>query len=122
MRALRSQLGVCSWVAVFALALQLALSFGHIHPSDLFPGGTRDGAATSHVAGDPGPSGPAGQADHDAPCSICAAMALTGSLVVPQPPTVGVPMALEVPWSPDVAVVPAAGGPHRQFQARAPPA
>jgi hypothetical protein len=110
-------------LGLFALLLQLALSFGHIHPEDLLPqsfAGHADrvvgrtelpaGGQDRHVPGTP----------HD-DCPICAVMHLAGTIVIPDAPTLALPTQF-------ITVSFSAGGvsfisiPRRlPFQTRAPP-
>ena|SRR6516165_5274751 len=113
----RSRLSSC--IALFALALQLVLTFGHVH-LDRAAG---NAAASIELSADSTPSPdskdtPDG-ADHY--CAVCALIHLGGTLVLAEAPALSVPVALEG-WTPptapnSVAVVstPAA------FAARAPP-
>ena len=112
-----------AWLALFALWLQLGLSFGHTHPEDFFGlGGDKQAQLTAtHMA----PGAPAGaMADvlgHEATCSICASISLAGTVIVPVPPVVA-PARFERGAPPplyDHAVV--ARPSHLLFQTRAPP-
>ncbi len=118
MRWVRQTRRFGGWLALFALALQLTLSFGHMHAEDFAPAAIQ----TSTAAGDDGGA----PADHDHglghhDCDICATMAMLASLVVPLPPSVALPAYSRF-------IVLAETGPQivfgfvpRQFQARAPP-
>jgi hypothetical protein len=115
MRWVRQTRRFGSWLALFALALQLTLSFGHMHAEDFAPAATQ----TSTTAGDAGTAEDHGLGHHD--CDICANMAMLASLVVPLPPSVALPACSQF-------IVLAETGPQivfgfvpRQFQARAPP-
>ena len=69
-----------SWAAVFALALQLALSFGHIHAEDF-----QDRWSATAWSSQPNPNSPDNDdrgPGHDF-CAICAALNLTSSSVLP---------------------------------------
>jgi hypothetical protein len=106
-----------SVLALAALALQLALSFGHIHAEDFAPASVQASSQAAHGSGTP--ADPDGDDHHG--CAICATIALLGTLVVPAPPVVALP--------PDRALIVAAeiqrqiplAAPPRLFQARAPP-
>jgi hypothetical protein len=83
-------------LGLFALAVQLILSFGHIHPQDvvppsvfaaapitlLFPGAKISSVAAEHRA-------PNGLPDDD--CPTCMAMHITASGLLPAPPFVVLP-------------------------------
>jgi|HubBroStandDraft_1064217.scaffolds.fasta_scaffold28817_2 hypothetical protein len=111
-----------AWLALFALWLQLALSFGHYHAEDFAGLGAPSTADVVHAA--PLPSSPFNPLSegvaHEA-CAICASMALADSLVLPDPVRVATrPLR---GWrslaTPEAFVL--AGTPHRLFQTRAPP-
>ncbi|HXQ50215.1 MAG TPA: hypothetical protein VN802_03905 [Stellaceae bacterium] len=108
-------------LALAALALQLVLSFGHIHPGDIF----RPGASTLAGAVTPAPSTPQPQPptlpDHDG-CAICASMAMAASSALPAPvlllpPSLTGRASQPLPLPPIVA-----SAPRPPFQTRAPPA
>src|SRR5215469_15048719 len=119
MRGLGGKRGPCTVLALFALAIQLVLSFGHIHKRDLFAGWHEDGPATWKLARSPSPELPAQPADHEDICSICATLALAGSLVLPKQPTIVLPTAQPEPWLCDGVPVIAATAGRLPFQARA---
>jgi hypothetical protein len=109
-------------LGLFALLLQLALSFGHVHPEDLLGASAAD---IAEVAGKAPPASPdqdrhAPGAPHD-DCPICAVMHLAGTIVLPTPPALALPAQFTVAiFSTDdfVAVVVPRRPP---FQTRAPP-
>jgi len=115
-----------SWAALFALAIQLALSFGHVH---LGGGDPRSWAPlVPRWAAEPPPAlpdAPAVPASHkpaglaDDLCIICSAMQL--AYTVAASPSVPLPAAVSqilLDSSSDFAI---AASPHRPFRARAPP-
>jgi hypothetical protein len=115
-RAKRSPSG---YLALFALALQLALSFGHVHLDELAPG--RSAAASAQNASDAGtPSGTV--PDRDEGCAICAIIGLSGSVLIPDAPTLVFAGAQHAAFFPDVAAILVSDHTRTQFQARAPPA
>src|SRR6266478_4091261 len=86
MRWFRSNRGGVAWLAFFALACQLLLSFGHIHVGK-FSGGSAAWAAadTGNAAVDvprslpqKSPTGLSGDF-----CAICATISIAGTLIVP---------------------------------------
>jgi hypothetical protein len=112
-----------AWLAVFALAFQLVLAFGHVH---LAKSGTAlDLAALAEVGNlsadnsSPAPhKKPSGLGN--ALCAICASMHLASTLITPVAPAVALPV-LAVPhlrWSP--AIDPAWFD-RTAFDARGPP-
>jgi hypothetical protein len=109
-------------LALLALALQLLLSFGHVHARDLL---SAEGAAThavnvqqnGHV-----PAPPAKRSnDADDICAICALFELVSSSVVATPPPIALPSpARLIVWR--IALDSSAPPPlRRPFGARAPP-
>src|SRR4051812_49145888 len=87
MRALRTQMRFGGWLALFALGLQLTLSFGHIHAEDF---------AAANVAAAPSQSAPQNtpadrhDGDHDG-CAICAVMHMAATSLLPGAPSVALP-------------------------------
>lgn len=67
-------------LALFALALQLALSFGHIHAEDLIAPASLATASANETA----PADHRSSLDHDG-CAICATVHLAGTLLLPSP-------------------------------------
>ena len=112
-----------AWLALFALWLQLGLSFGHTHPEDFFGLGGKQQAQLTAAHTAPGaPAGPMSDVlRHEATCAICASIALASTVIVPVPPVVA-PARFERGAPPplyDHAVV--TRPPHLLFQTRAPP-
>jgi hypothetical protein len=109
-------------LGLFALLLQLSLSFGHIHPDDLLPRSLA--GVADHVAGkaQPPAKNPDGQspASHD-DCPICAVMHLAGTIVLPGAPTLSLPTQFTPTYfaARDFAYVSVAR--RLPFQIRAPP-
>jgi hypothetical protein len=91
-------------LALFALMLQLILSFGHIHADDLLPL-----AASGNVVLDRGQSA----TDHDDQlpghahddCPICSVMYLAGTVVVPSSPVLSSPLQFVVTQFPPESTV-----------------
>jgi hypothetical protein len=81
-----------SWLALIALAFQLAVSFGHVHldgvrmDSKAAAVGRPTYAAQSLPAQQPG--------DKDDYCAICASLYLAANSFVPLPPPLPVPLPL----------------------------
>lgn len=83
-------------LGLFALAVQLILSFGHIHPQDVLPPSALAAASTTLLF--PGAKLSSVPAQHRAPnglphddCPICMAMHMTASGLLPTPPFVVLP-------------------------------
>jgi hypothetical protein len=108
---------------MFALAVQMVLSFGHMHRDDL---GLPPLAAAGAVASDAtrAPAHPAEQDHHPASddyCPICAGMALVATAIPPLPPVIFEPAPIRhirPAETPVHRLLPQVGSP---FQARAPP-
>ena len=116
----RRRLRFGSWLALAALAIQLALSFGHIHADDFAT--TFDIPATADA--DQGPGNPSepdhhGLGHHD--CDICATIALFATLVIPSPPVLAVVTAHSAAPHVVVDTRRQITATCRPFQARAPP-
>ena len=121
MRWFRTHIGLGSRLALFALAVQLVLSFSHVHIGKIAP-------ASSHAAitvaqapdrgGGPSPKPPTGADDF---CAICATISLLASSVVPTASSVLPPVAAEHRWLTNYASARVSAHPVVLFQARAPP-
>ena len=119
----RSRLG--SYLALFALAFQFAVSFGHVHLDHLAPTLTGATALTGALpSGDEGStsSNPTGHENRaDDLCPICTLIHLAGTLVPAGVPSLPLPrilggLRLEAAVAFDLAASQSA-----LFQARAPP-
>jgi hypothetical protein len=111
-----------AWLALVALWLQLALSFGHYHAEDFAGLGRPSSAELVKAAPLPGsPANPFSEALGHEACAICASMALADGLVLPDPVRVAAPSlrGCGSRATPEAFVL--AGTPYRLFQTRAPP-
>jgi len=114
MTPLRLHAKKLSLVALFALALQIGLSFGHIH---------LEAFRTAQAVSLSPTSAPDDSRDDDrqAPCDICATMAMAQTLVDAVPPALPIPVAFDhVDFKPGKTAVPHDGR-WIVFQSRAPP-
>jgi hypothetical protein len=122
----RSNGGRVAWLAFFALACQLALTFGHVH----FGKADAISAAPAAVSADAtkGPAGAPSWPSQKTPtglsrdlCAVCNNISLASSLVLPVSPAVIPPVSfIQGPhWSP-AAIEPALRD-HFHFDARGPP-
>ena len=125
MRWFRSRSRLGAYLALFALAFQLAVSFGHVHLEHFTPpsAGASALAGAQPSADDPtAPSKPAGR-EHPADdhCPICTLIHLAGALVPAEAPSLPLPtvfgrlrleLAAEFDLTPSHAAL---------FRARAPP-
>jgi hypothetical protein len=105
-----------SWLALAALALQLALSFGHIH---------LEGVARAHwgnaaVATSTASTDPADPGDDDY-CAICATIYLAANSFVPQAPILPVPAVSRSATHTDRVAIIVIAPRRTPFQSRAPP-
>ena len=76
-------------LALFALAVQLGLSFGHTHANVAVAGISASGSQSQATP----------DADHDQDvhrdlCAICATIAMASSLVASGPPSLALPLAI----------------------------
>jgi hypothetical protein len=120
----RSNRGVVAWWALFALACQLVLSFGHVHASKFDSSSLVSAAVeTGHAPADGPPSSPEknpiGLAGDF--CAICASINLAGTLILPILAIILTPRLFTeiLPWS--LAASEPASFDHRPFSARGPP-
>ena len=120
----RSKWGSC--LALFALALQLALTFGHVHlersapiSADKFTIAGTDASSRAHNP----PADPTDRHDRaDDRCSICTLIHLANTLVLAEPPSLPLPDVFERLPS-EAALAFDFPTPQRAlFAARAPPA
>jgi hypothetical protein len=95
----RTHLKLVSCVALFALAFQLVVSFGHVH-LDALASATKI-ETTDNSA--PSPAGHDGPESADHCCAICALIHLAGAVALADPPAIPLPLAFER-WRPDAAV------------------
>ncbi|CCD99299.1 DUF2946 family protein [Bradyrhizobium sp. STM 3809] len=116
----RANIRDVSRLALFALLLQFALAFGHVHGS---AGQAADGGITvaeRHTGPAPASQDPDQQPAADS-CAICAVMAMAQSILLSPPPALDLPTAVDIrplktiAESFDVVVIGTA------FQPRAPP-
>jgi len=123
MRWIRANRRFGSQLALFALAVQLVLSFGHIHREDIY-GPVRASAAAAAV-----PAADKSQAPADRPakhsddyCAICASIALLSTSFVAAPPQLPLPFASHAVDQVDRVAVVFIAPRRAPFQSRAPPA
>jgi hypothetical protein len=124
MRWFRDNIRQGSWVALIAIAINLALSFGHVHAIDGKNLGHYSGAlvAATVSPGDNDHRQGQGDDDHaDYLCPICMASTAMASAVAPTPPVVPVEFAA-VTVDHAIEAAAAIAGPQRAaFQPRGPP-
>lgn len=123
MHWIRNNRRICAHVALFALALQFALSFGHFHPDEFALADASGIAAASSQtsANDATAPDPDGHADKHDLCAICATISMAASTVLPEHKTVPLPVAHGRLLAFEFQTTHRAFQTHRFFQARAPP-
>jgi hypothetical protein len=135
MKWFRSNVRLGSQLALFALAIQFLLAFGHFHggaqAAPALPDARRSGLhdvvgfAATHLdvsrATGARPAGhePAGQPADD--CAICAVMALANAMVDAAPPCLPAPQAAAFAYLPAEAGFLVSNSTRPAFQPRAPP-
>jgi len=119
MHWIRRNSGLGSWAALFALTIQLYLSFGHIHVEDFQVSSTAIAGSSQTQPGNPADDdhGPGG---HDF-CAICAALSLTASSTLPTVAMLAVPVDHPHAWVVDAWTAQLTYNVYFPFHARAPP-
>jgi hypothetical protein len=120
MRWIRGNRRIGAWAALFALAVQFTLSFGHVHLDQ----GSSSSAAAGIVrlqAANHSPTHPGHPSDANDYCAICATIGLVASSILPEPSGLILPIAGPHRWLGEFEAVAASRPPHILFQARAPP-
>jgi hypothetical protein len=125
MNWVRSTIRPFARLALFALALQIVVSFGHMHPDDL----GLPSLATAHCADFPsgvaqvltGPTDRDQYPSSDDYCPICASMALLAAGAPSLPPVIVAPPLISRVLSSPAALYLVATQTILSFQARAPP-
>ena len=124
MRWFRSNGGATAWLAFFALACQLVLSFGHVHVGQLGGASTawaaaETGDASADVPAWPPQKNPTGFVGDF--CAICANINLAGAIILPILATILEPRLFTgiLPWS--LAASEPASYDRLPFSARGPP-
>jgi hypothetical protein len=121
MRWFRTRRSFGSGLALFALSVQLVLSFGHIH-LDKFPSGSTNAVAADAKAPASQPS-PAPHPADDAGdyCAICAIIHLAASSLLPDAPQLPVPFVSQTIKHSNRVVFVFVAPQRTAFQSRAPP-
>jgi hypothetical protein len=127
MRWVRSRQQVGAWCALFALTVQLVLSFGHVHVTGTGTGSARTAGTILADNAAPAPDAPAVPAKQKLPkladdfCAICSLMNLASSVLPATAPGLPLPLlATKVQITTRLEIARAAP-PSIVFQARAPP-
>ena len=125
MRWFRSKRGRVAWLAVFALACQFVLTFGHIHSSSviIISAALAVSAEASHGSAGAPPSpaqkNPTGLAQDF--CAVCNHIGLANTLALPVSPATIPPISFigQSQWS--LVAIGFASRDHFHFNARGPP-
>ena len=135
MKWIRKHVKLGARLALFALAVQFVLSFGHFHPAQAAPafqGATSQTdflRAADLVAKDAASPSAYNQQlphrdNHQQPadgCAICAVVAMAHGMLFATPPVLLLPQAIELLQLTTEAGFAHLGAAHRAFQSRAPP-
>jgi Protein of unknown function (DUF2946) len=117
MKWLRSNIKHGSRLALLALAIQFALSFGHFHGIAAQAAPSIQQTSQQQPASNPDPD----QQSTD-PCAICAVMAQANAVMFATPPVLLLPQAVEFHYLTTDAAFVHLDGSRVAFQPRAPPA
>jgi hypothetical protein len=123
MRWFRSKLHLGARLALFALAVQLTLSFGHVHLDNFAPASTKSamasGSGTVLLIERTPSHNSSGSLDAD--CPICALIQLVATSAPSVAPALPLPVSLGSIQLQAPAQLASASSTHFLFQARAPP-
>jgi len=123
----RSRLRLGSWLALLALAFQLAVSFAHVHVDGKGSGNASILAGVLAVQASTGVDSASPAASDEAPaladdyCAVCALIHLVGTVVAAQAPDLPVPTVFGRREAGPPAEVGLTARSHALFAARAPP-
>lgn len=129
MKWVRSNIKHGSRLALFALAIQFVLAFGHFHALAAQAAPAVDGSGISLLQAATIASSstlPASDRDTDQhgndPCAICAVVAMASAVLFAAPPVLPQPQAVEFRYLTIAAATVVAASSRVAFQPRAPPA
>ena len=121
MRWIRMNRQLGGRLALFALALQLILSFGHIHAGDLGLAGPAK-ANTSYAQTPASHDGtPQDQGDAHDLCAICVTLSLSATALLPVVAWLSLPVTYEWEWPADIQSAQVIFDLKSYYRARAPP-
>ena len=130
MKWFRSNIKHGSRFALFALALQFALSFGHFHggvaqAAPAVQSGSANNVSAADPVGENAQQQPASNHDSDQQqgdvCAICAVVALANAMLFATPPLLLLPQAIEILYLSTDAEFAHLNSARVAFQPRAPP-
>jgi hypothetical protein len=116
MKWVRANIKTGARLALFALTIQFALSFGHFH-AIAAPTAPSIQSAQQQM---PAPAPDTGQHPDDL-CAICVVTGLAGTALAAAPPSLPLPQAVELPYQAADTAVFHIHAPRAAFQSRAPP-
>lgn len=116
MNWVRSNIRLGARVALFAIAVQFALSFGHFHAIATQAAPSIQSAQQQLPSTSPDPDQQPGDT-----CAICAVIALAGTAVAAAPPALPLPQAVELPRQTIATAFVHVHAARAAFQSRAPP-
>ena len=119
MLTVASHTRLVSWLALAALALQIVVSFGHVHLDGIRPIHPSAAVAGLKQQAQPLPAQQPG--DDDGYCPICASIYLATNSFVPQAPALPVPIVSRLIEHFDRATIVFVPPQRAAFQSRAPP-
>ena len=121
----RSRIRSAAKLALFALALQMIVSFGHLHRDDLglppLAGTDQTSVASTTAPGSQAPAGQQHQPASDDYCPICASIALLATWMPVVPPVLVTPESIHRVRAPLASLQRPPTHFSLSFQARAPP-
>jgi hypothetical protein len=120
----RKHIKTGSRLALFALAIQFALSFGHFHAlaAPAIQSGLTQADPSNETAQQQQPGNPDNDQQPADACAICAVMSLAGNLLLSTPPLLELPQAVEFLYRATDAEFAHLHSAYLAFQSRAPPA
>ena len=118
MKWVRANIKHGSRLALLALAIQFALSFGHFH-GEVARAAPAVQAGLAEAAVQPPSNHDSDR--HSADCAICAVLSLANNFLFATPPLLELPQAVDVPHLATGAAFAHLGSVHPAFQSRAPP-
>jgi hypothetical protein len=130
MKWFRSNIRHGSRLALFALAVQFALSFGHFHggaaqAAAAVQSGSANGLSAADTASEDAQQQPSSNHDSDQQqgdvCAICAVLALANTMLFATPPLLLLPQAIEILYLSTDAEFAHLNSARVAFQPRAPP-
>jgi len=130
MKWLRSNIKHGSRLALFALVIQFALSFGHFHggvaqAAPAVQSGSANGLSLPDTVSEDAQQQPASNHDSDQQqgdvCAICAVLALANTMLFAAPPVLLLPQAVEILYLATDAEFIHLNSARVAFQPRAPP-